>query len=120
LGGISPVTKDFINPEAAWPQIARLQAETESRGFVLRERLALYPNMSAAMNFSIRASRQAELFSIEGGYPVSGGIAYWMPERRRQATALPKAGLKPRARNTDHETSLKITAWPARRRSKLL
>jgi FO synthase len=42
-GGISPVTKDFINPEAAWPQIARLQAETESRGFVLRERLALYP-----------------------------------------------------------------------------
>src|SRR6267142_1917154 len=33
-GGISPVTKDFINPEAAWPQIARLEAETESRGFV--------------------------------------------------------------------------------------
>jgi FO synthase len=42
-GGISPVTKDFINPEAAWPQIARLKAETERRGFVLRERLALYP-----------------------------------------------------------------------------
>jgi FO synthase len=42
-GGISPVTKDFINPEAAWPQIARLQAETESRGFVLHERLAIYP-----------------------------------------------------------------------------
>ena len=42
-GGISPVTKDFINPEAAWPQIARLQAETAARGFTLRERLALYP-----------------------------------------------------------------------------
>src|SRR5437660_3595823 len=42
-GGVSPVTKDFINPEAAWPQIARLQTETESRGFTLRERLALYP-----------------------------------------------------------------------------
>ena len=42
-GGISPVTKDFINPEAAWPQIARLQTETEARGFTLRERLALYP-----------------------------------------------------------------------------
>jgi len=42
-GGISPVTRDFINPEAAWPQIARLQAETESRGFTLRERLAIYP-----------------------------------------------------------------------------
>jgi len=42
-GGISPVTRDFINPEAAWPQIAHLRAETESRGFSLRERLALYP-----------------------------------------------------------------------------
>src|SRR5512137_602529 len=42
-GGISPVTKDFINPEAAWPQISRLRAETEARKFVLRERLALYP-----------------------------------------------------------------------------
>src|SRR5213595_1109748 len=42
-GGISPVTKDFINPEAAWPQIARLKTETESRGFTLRERLAIYP-----------------------------------------------------------------------------
>ena len=42
-GGISPVTKDFINPEAAWPQIAKLREETETRGFTLRERLALYP-----------------------------------------------------------------------------
>ncbi|HYA98201.1 MAG TPA: 7,8-didemethyl-8-hydroxy-5-deazariboflavin synthase CofG [Methylomirabilota bacterium] len=42
-GGVSPVTRDFINPEAAWPQIARLRAETEARGFVLRERLAIYP-----------------------------------------------------------------------------
>ena len=24
-GGISPVTRDFINPEAAWPQIAMLR-----------------------------------------------------------------------------------------------
>ncbi len=42
-GGISPVTKDFINPEAAWPQIAKLRSETEARGFTLRERLAIYP-----------------------------------------------------------------------------
>jgi 7,8-didemethyl-8-hydroxy-5-deazariboflavin synthase CofG subunit len=42
-GGISPVTKDFINPEAAWPQISKLRAETQARGFTLRERLALYP-----------------------------------------------------------------------------
>jgi FO synthase len=50
-GGISPVTRDFINPEAAWPQIARLQAETESRGFVLRERLAIYPEFVSRDGF---------------------------------------------------------------------
>jgi len=42
-GGISPVTKDHINPEAAWPQIAKLESESAARGFILRERLALYP-----------------------------------------------------------------------------
>jgi len=50
-GGISPVTKDFINPEAAWPQIARLEKETEARGFVLRERLALYPEFVSREKF---------------------------------------------------------------------
>ncbi len=50
-GGISPVTKDFINPEAAWPQISHLQSETESRGFTLRERLALYPEFVSRDEF---------------------------------------------------------------------
>jgi 7,8-didemethyl-8-hydroxy-5-deazariboflavin synthase CofG subunit len=50
-GGISPVTKDFINPEAAWPQIARLEQETSARGFTLRERLALYPEFVGRENF---------------------------------------------------------------------
>ena len=50
-GGISPVTKDFINPEAAWPQISRLRAETKARGFVLRERLALYPEFIGRKEF---------------------------------------------------------------------
>src|SRR5262249_20465510 len=50
-GGISPVTKDFINPEAAWPQISKLRSETEARGFVLRERLALYPEFVRAGHF---------------------------------------------------------------------
>jgi FO synthase len=50
-GGISPVTKDFINPEAAWPQISSLTARTASAGFVLRERLAIYPEFSARKEF---------------------------------------------------------------------
>jgi FO synthase len=67
-GGISPVTKDFINPEAAWPQIARLQAETESRGFILRERLAIYPEFLSRDEFlSPRVRAKASLLSLNGG-----------------------------------------------------
>ena len=64
-GGISPVTKDFINPEAAWPQILRLQAETESRGFLLRERLALYPEFLPRENFlAPKVRAKANLLSV--------------------------------------------------------
>jgi FO synthase len=53
-GGISPVTKDFINPEAAWPQISSLAERTDKAGFVLRERLAIYPEFSSGPEFSAR------------------------------------------------------------------
>jgi FO synthase len=56
-GGISPVTKDFINPEAAWPQISKLDAETAARGFTLRERLALYPEFIRSEEFVSPAVR---------------------------------------------------------------
>ncbi|MBE7472598.1 MAG: 7,8-didemethyl-8-hydroxy-5-deazariboflavin synthase subunit CofG [Anaerolineae bacterium] len=42
-GGVSPVTADHINPEAAWPKIAELRAVTAEAGFELRERLTIYP-----------------------------------------------------------------------------
>jgi FO synthase len=42
-GGISPLTRDHINPERPWPHIESLRARTCSAGFELRERLCLYP-----------------------------------------------------------------------------
>ena len=42
-GGISPVTCDWINPEAPWPKVAELDDVCRAEGFTLRERLALYP-----------------------------------------------------------------------------
>src|SRR5467141_2988403 len=67
-GGISPVTQDFINPEAAWPQISRLQSETESRGFILRERLAIYPEFLPQESFlSPNVRAKVSLLSLNGG-----------------------------------------------------
>ena len=64
-GGISPVTKDFINPEAAWPQISSLAARTASAGFVLRERLAIYPEFSSRPEF-VAARLQPHLRKLRG------------------------------------------------------
>lgn len=42
-GGVSPITIDHINPEAAWPKIDELRLASADAGFRLRERLAVYP-----------------------------------------------------------------------------
>ena len=42
-GGVSPVTPDFVNPEAPWPHLDRLAEETARAGKLLQERLTIYP-----------------------------------------------------------------------------
>ena len=42
-GGISPLTPDYVNPEAPWPHVAALARECAAAGYALRERLAIYP-----------------------------------------------------------------------------
>ena len=42
-GGVSPVTIDWVNPEAPWPHLDRLRAVTEAAGFTLRPRMPVYP-----------------------------------------------------------------------------
>jgi FO synthase len=64
-GGISPVTCDFINPEAAWPQIPVLAERSSAAGFVLRERLAIYPEFSAQPQF-VDARLQPHLQNLRG------------------------------------------------------
>lgn len=42
-GGVSPLTPDHVNPERPWPQIDELAERSAAEGFVLKERLAVYP-----------------------------------------------------------------------------
>jgi FO synthase len=42
-GGVSPLTIDWVNPEAPWPALDRLEAVTSAAGFDLRPRLPVYP-----------------------------------------------------------------------------
>ena len=51
FGGISPVTKDHVNPERAWPAIETLSAQCDALGFVLSPRLTIYPAHLATAGF---------------------------------------------------------------------
>ncbi len=42
-GGVSPLTPDYINPEAPWPHLADLEQRTREAGQQLRQRLPVYP-----------------------------------------------------------------------------
>ncbi len=42
-GGISPLSRDYVNPEAPWPHTERLAERCARAGFELRQRLAIYP-----------------------------------------------------------------------------
>ncbi len=46
LGGVSPVTIDYINPEHPWPALEALQEI--ARGYEVRERLCVYPQYCTA------------------------------------------------------------------------
>jgi FO synthase len=41
-GGISPLTRDFVNPEAPWPQVAALAQTCRGEGSTLKPRLPVY------------------------------------------------------------------------------
>ncbi len=45
---MSPLTIDWVNPEAPWPHLDRLRAVTTTAGFELRPRLPVYPEFIAS------------------------------------------------------------------------
>jgi len=75
-GGISPLTIDFVNPEARWPEIAALAARTAEAGLSLRPRLPVYPEYLLQRPEYVPAPLRAGLREAadDEGY-VKGGLA---------------------------------------------
>lgn len=69
-GGVSPVTPDYINPEAPWPHLADLQHRTNAAGQQLRQRLPIYPDFVARV-----VERGGLLAHRLGAASDSGGYA---------------------------------------------
>jgi 7,8-didemethyl-8-hydroxy-5-deazariboflavin synthase CofG subunit len=67
-GGISPLTPDFINPEAPWPHLHGIEAQTRARGFALKQRLPVYPEfLDRSVECSPKsATRLRELADADG------------------------------------------------------
>lgn len=57
-GGISPVTKDWVNPEFPWPKIDNVKRYSSNAGFRLKARFPVYPEFMKMIN-----SRLQEMIS---------------------------------------------------------
>jgi FO synthase len=72
LGGISPLTKDYINPERPWPQLETLAANVQKAGYQLRERLSVYPEFLCQDEFmDPRVAGAARALADERGFATS-------------------------------------------------
>jgi FO synthase len=73
-GGVSPLTIDFINPEAPWPHLAALDAATAAAGARLRERLAIYPEFIGRPGFVPGGLRDRVLGYVDEAGLVPGPL----------------------------------------------
>jgi len=71
-GGVSPLTPDYINPEAPWPHLVELQRRTEAAGQKLVQRLPVYPEFvdRVAARGGLLGERLAELTGARVGIAV--------------------------------------------------
>ena len=74
-GGVSPLTIDFVNPEAPWPALSQLKQHTESAGFRLMPRLPVYPEYFLDTGEYLPDELRARVRALadDDGY-VKGGI----------------------------------------------
>jgi FO synthase len=68
-GGISPLTRDYINPEKPWPHIDSLAQRTAAEGYELKERLAVYPEFVGRDEFfDERVAMRVRSMADDRGY----------------------------------------------------
>lgn len=68
LGGVSPVTIDYVNPEAPWPKLEIMEDMVEELGFTLRERLPVYPEFIKDEFIEKKVLNRVQNFVDKDGY----------------------------------------------------
>ena len=74
-GGVSPLTIDYVNPEAPWPGLPELRDRSREKGFELRPRLPVYPEYFVGTDDYLPAALKQKVGALADakGY-VKGGI----------------------------------------------
>jgi 7,8-didemethyl-8-hydroxy-5-deazariboflavin synthase CofG subunit len=75
-GGISPLTKDYVNPEAPWPHVEKLAETCAAEGFTLLPRLPIYSEFIEQEEFLDPALRSAVVAEQER---LTAGVAAMTP-----------------------------------------
>ena len=80
-GGVSPLTPDFINPEAPWPALQTLKQKSAEAGFDLKARLPIYPEFIAQAEKFLPASLVSYVERLAGidGLVKDGGPLRSLP-----------------------------------------
>jgi FO synthase len=73
-GGVSPLTIDFVNPEAPWPGLPQLRERTGAEGYELKPRLPIYPEYFMNTENYLDPSIKAKVNGLtdDKGYVIGG------------------------------------------------
>jgi FO synthase len=106
-GGVSPITPDHVNPEAPWPRLRDLERRTGEKGYVLRERLTVYPRyvlkpdpwLAGKMQDPVRRLAGPDGLAVEGRAPGptpwQDPEVHWKPRTTSLSfSKAPGAGLR--------------------------
>ena len=101
-GGVSPLTPDYVNPEAPWPHLQDLARQTAAAGKHLHERLTIYPHFALAAEDWVDAGLRATVLDgVDGeGLPRTDG---WCPGDTGEppAEVLAQVGARPKHASAD-------------------
>jgi FO synthase len=112
-GGVSPLTPDYVNPEAPWPHLQKLAQETRFAGKYLEQRLTIYPSfVQDYKRWLDPALHTRVLRSVDGaGYPR---VDAWQTGCSQALPALESSLLH----SASHRISAEVRDLVARARNK--
>jgi FO synthase len=89
-GGVSPLTPDFINPEAPWPALTLLQQKSAQAGFELKARLPIYPEFinQEETFLSDTMLSQVKRLGDAAGFVKNGGPLRFVQSPRLSSTSV--------------------------------